>query len=70
MEAARLNGELARGQRQVADVERTYRRLSESYEARKRGEKELMDNTRKEFNQYFGLCARALGLLLHVTRHT
>ena len=42
LEAAQLNGELARWQGQVADVERTYRRLHKSYRARKRGEKELM----------------------------
>ena len=49
-------------------MERTYRRLHESYEARKRGEKELMDNTRKEFNSYFSLCALALARSC-ITRH-
>ena len=57
LEAAQLNGQLERGQRQVADVERTFMRLKQSYEERKKGEKDLMDQTRNEFNQYFGLCA-------------
>ena len=57
LEAAQLNAELERGQRQVVDVERTFLRLKQSYEERKKGEKELMDQTRNEFNQYFGLCA-------------
>lgn len=60
LEAAQLNGELERGQRQVADVGRTFRRLKQSYEERKKGEKDLMDQTRNEFNQYFGLCAPPL----------